>query len=144
MKLKFRAWHKHQGWIKGLFINDEGLICSWNYEENDITALVKDCVIVELFTGLLDKNRKEIFEGDIVKFTIRDTNPKFNITEHISTCVVEWDKYNPCFVLKRIHKVRGNSFDFEYDFIKGDFAVIEIVGNIHENPELLKGEENGS
>lgn len=86
------------------------------------------------YTGLKDKNGRKIFEGDIVR--------RFNRNgQEIMSYVVEW--YSDCcmFVLDCI------DFDMEFDT---DFTVFygdefEIVGNIHDNPELVrKDEENGS
>lgn len=75
------------------------------------------------FTGLTDKNGVRIFEGDIV--------------ERVSDgerAVISWLKYFACF---------GLSFDgwccgFDnYDYnLPSDF---EVIGNIHDNPELLEG-----
>ena len=86
------------------------------------------------YTGLIDKNGRKIFEGDIVR--------RFNRNgQEIMSYVVEW--YSDCgmFVLDCI------DFDMEFDT---DFTVFygdefEIVGNIHDNPELVrKDEENGN
>ncbi len=86
------------------------------------------------YTGLKDKNGRKIFEGDIVRLFNRNG-------QEIMSYVVEW--YSDCsmFVLDCI------DFDMEFDT---DFTVFygdefEIVGNIHDNPELVrKDEENGS
>lgn len=86
------------------------------------------------YTGLKDKNGRKIFEGDIVRLFNRNG-------QEIMSYVVEW--YSDCsmFVLDCI------DFDMEFDT---DFTVFygdefEIVGNIHDNPELVrKDEENES
>lgn len=73
------------------------------------------------FTGLLDKNGKEIFEGDIVKcFEDLDIEE----IEHIA--VVEFTDAQ--FVLADIEQPETWPFDNR----------TEIIGNIHENPELIK------
>lgn len=73
------------------------------------------------YTGLTDKNGKKIFEGDIV---ILRFNP----------CVVKWDSDNACYALYQnsITKVSG----FNADTMK----LLEVIGNIHDNPELIKQE----
>lgn len=86
------------------------------------------------YTGLKDKNGRKIFEGDIVRLFNRNG-------QEIMSYVVEW--YSDCsmFVLDCI------DFDMEFDT---DFTVFygdefEIVGNIYDNPELVrKDEENES
>ena len=85
------------------------------------------------YTGLKDKNGRKIFEGDIVR--------RFNRNgQEIMSYVVEW--YSDCsmFVLDCI------DFDMEFDT---DFTVFygdefEIVGNIHDNPELVRKDEGNA
>ena len=82
------------------------------------------------YTGLKDKNGRKIFEGDIVRLFNRNG-------QEIMSYVVEW--YSDCsmFVLDCI------DFDMEFDT---DFTVFygdefEIVGNIHDNPELVRKDD---
>lgn len=82
-------------------------------------------IIVMQFTGLHDKEGKEIFEGDIVKTITRYPGQTF---ESISAVI--WDDIQPAFVLKE-----GDSV--EHDFVKCGCSEHEIVGNIYENAELL-------
>ncbi len=72
------------------------------------------------FTGLLDKNGKEIYEGDIVKWVSIHGQTK---RKHIDKIV--WESDAACFMLRPwIHEPYA--------------AVMEVIGNIYENPELLK------
>lgn len=68
------------------------------------------------FTGLLDKNGKEVFEGDIIKS---------EIYEKEDTGTIEWSNDG-------LYIVNGNHLQ-DYHFGK-----IEIIGNIYQNPELLE------
>jgi hypothetical protein len=82
--------------------------------------------IILQYTGLLDKNGKEIYEADVVKkhFMKRDRTIGFDVY------TVTWDnKYASFFLGSGYHK----------DWI--DEGENEVIGNIYENPELLKEEK---
>lgn len=91
-------------------------------------------LIWEQSTGLKDKNSKEIYEGDIVEQLMY----VFEGKEHITIWVVRWNKEDCCFEL---HYLSGSIFS---DSMMADNEDYEVVGNIHENPELLGGENEQS
>ena len=91
----------------------------WNYD--------KDCVLMQS-TGLKDSKGKEIYEGDIVK-----ANPN-NMGKEKFTVV--WGKKRAGFRLDQ-------KCNCKYYAVPNNRKEIEVIGNIYENPELLKGEKNG-
>ena len=84
------------------------------------------------FTGLTDKNGKKIFEGDIVVYD----NKPYNAYCHIGVGVIVWHKW--------MWKFRYKEHEYTYHYSVGteDFfgAKSEVIGNIHDNPELLEVE----
>jgi len=133
-EIKFRAWHKGVK-IMQLVVNldwstigDRKIDGLWSIEGIDIvktrssggsTKFVRqeDYVLMQ-FTGLLDKNGKEIYEGDIVK----DGEYKHQIIH---------SEKNLGFMLEEIKNGTLRDF-YPYDI---DY---EVIGNIYENPELNK------
>lgn len=78
----------------------------------------------ELFTGLLDKNGKEIYDGDI----LRETYPAY-------TWISRMERDHQMFVAKRIDPdIPKCPLQIEEDKV----PAYEVIGNIYENPELLK------
>lgn len=80
------------------------------------------------FTGLLDKNRKEIYEGDILQM---DGKYEYEVRFHEA-------KFS-CFHAKNTNAMAGLRWGDLHRFFDPDFSEhpIEVIGNIYENKDLL-------
>lgn len=79
------------------------------------------------YTDIKDKNGKEIFEGDITRKWNHDG------TKVVDTLPVEWAQEQSSFV-------RGNEHNWNLGIYAGLYGKnsLEVIGNIHDNPELLE------
>lgn len=122
-KIKFRAWHKEEkimGEVLGIdilhkeiFFSNENVDC---YEHTDF----KDIELMQ-YTELKDKNNKEIYEGDILFESFGERYYKV---------VFENGSFRAEF--------EGDFEEHSFDLIDVVLHCCEIIGNIYENPELLK------
>lgn len=94
------------------------------------------------FTGLTDKNGKKIFEGDLLN-GFQYPFYRRNSAEHNYFAEVIWFTGNCAFGLcthkhptAKVRGISAGNADFIEDFDSDDW---EVIGNIHDNPELLKG-----
>lgn len=122
-EIKFRAWDRTVNTMcgvgeihfcaGGLLIEGMGVHLGKN-KPND------ESIVLMQYTGLKDKNNKEIYEGDIVK------HGDFN-------ALVVYQA--PSFVMKK--KQRNKTW---WEFISAPFTsqFEEVIGNIYENPELVE------
>ena len=131
MKPKFRAWLKEE--------NEMIIVDTMNWFDDEFESIgdgitfLRGADKVELMqsTGLKDKTGKEIFEGDIVK---RYRNPLFKAKwEYQIETVV---KREACLLLEKKFGRNSATMSFGSPFTKSD--LLEVVGNIYENPELLE------
>lgn len=101
------------------------------YEDNDGGLVKANINVMTLgqYTGLTDKNDRKIFEGDILDGEDYNSEDGFG--------VVQWDEDNACFECVQND---GLSTMIRTDFGWLDSKAFIVIGNIHDNPELLKDE----
>jgi len=113
--IKFRAWDK----INKEIINWKDLIKRFNIHQLFLDNSIK----IMQYTGSKDKNKKEIYEGDIVT---HDTWINEGIEKPV-LYIIKWKKYG--WGWKQIIPVLTDEFELEQT---------EVIGNIYRNPELLE------
>ena len=115
---------------------------------NDNIPVYPDEIKLMQSTGLHDKNGKEIFEGDILKFN--DEWDDYCYEGYVDGSIeginfVEIERETTCFTFGKfqtsdsslLYLMRDEYLSFEDLITDKDFE-FEIVGNIYENPELLE------
>ena len=126
---RFRVWHKELNMmfeVKSLvFTLNLATIASKNDLVPSRTCSFDDIVLMQ-FTGLFDKNGKEIFEGDILKCTPFDGSLWYE--------TVSWDSTLAGFATQQ------NGYDATaIRYITDSEAItVEIIGDIYQNQKLLE------
>jgi len=157
-EIKFRIWDTvlKEWWTKGstfwqIFedIQEDVLFKEiiWKYITiYNYIKILKDKLVFQQYSGLKDKNGKEIYEGDIIKYKSSNQQNQNNFYEHIDEVyfynggfyigdISLSECYSPDNVLTDRRKRHWGTMGNDYFTIDFDF---EIIGNIYENPELLE------
>jgi len=131
MEIKFRAWDKDK---KEMYFNFQ----IWSDGKGE-TFTGKNWELMQ-YTGLKDKNRKEIYEGDIVKINTLYSSPRLKKWDenyvikadvrYVEGCKFEAISFTLKGCIRKINNFDGWGLYDSYNF--------EVIGNIYENPELIK------
>ena len=150
-EILFRGKRTYNGkWVEGsLVVTSQGgaYIISTVEDKRDATVLVNQCSLnvdpetVGQYTGLTDKNGKKIFEGDIVRATIeraeRCQSPR------IENGVIGYDCIGMIGLILYKDKNGENVWSDFFNELSLSGLIedyyFEIIGNIHDNPDILKG-----
>ena len=119
--IKFRAWDnnlkEYLEYENYIFDPENGDVLDYGWND---TLTVNEDAIVEQYTGLKDKNGVKIFEGDIVRQQMR-----FDETNGF----IFWEQEKARFSINLDGFITTITRPQEHSY--------EVVGNIHQNPELL-------
>ena len=156
-EILFRGKTKEKGeWVQGYFVYAKSDFDSEELREADIIPhntdrvykgeynVVFTCIPDSIghYTGLTDKNGNKIFEGDIVKILYPDwislpLEDTRSLEEYLDSLtekgVVDFAPYVGWYL-------KNGKYDLS--IISGTHGYIEVIGNIHDNPELLRTPQN--
>lgn len=154
-EIKFRAWQKyHKKMLEVLDIGFEDGEVNYlkvKYPEDTIPNVViykkndkkfwldDDCIKLMQYTGLKDKNDKEIYEGDI----LAEHTPSGNNYSVVKFGEIDISVfvYNPKKCTCFYHDFSNFNDNWSEVALGNNLKSIEVIGNIYENPELLEVDE---
>jgi hypothetical protein len=114
-EIKFRAWNPDNPHYK-MVMNPLHRCDPHDLLDGKKEGFYKNWVLMQ-YTGLKDKNGKEIYQGDVIRNIIPETDT------HTGICHMTVDDVFSCYATLRDLVIEHADF--------------EVIGNIYENPELL-------
>lgn len=121
-EIKFRLWSMNT-------MCDPEEVAGWRHSY--LFRLFKEYTLLQ-YTGLKDKNGKEIYEGDIIRFTYWEHLMPPSPNVFIGEVIFELGAF----------KIKRNNIVHDFFSRTGTTLVFTVLGNIYENPELLESKEN--
>lgn len=148
-EILFKAKRISNGeWVEGFVSrpfseNTEGNITNYCFNALDEMGFVSECIVsadtICQYTGLTDKNGNKIWENDV-------------LSDDDMCSVVRWDEEEARFVIDD-YGTKGCLMEYGFDECMGEYGVVdtygfddfcsmesfEVIGNIFDNPELIRG-----
>lgn len=122
---------KFRGWVGDGFIFSECV-----YQDNDVWRILSPnddnwwaCLDPQQYTGLKDKNDKEIYKGDVLDLSLGD--------DSVLRCEVIYEAPSFCRKWYNANTIHLRQREIE-PMAWNTHIVYEVIGNIYENPELLE------
>ncbi|MGG4444535.1 YopX family protein [Brevibacillus fortis] len=157
-EVKFRVWDKQNKEmiyqkplsLTKFMITIDGDFGWFDFERQIWSGIIPKAFIeLQQFTGLYDKNGAKIYEGDIVSLSIDDETRLFEVAiETVVRDVVSHPSFDGATARVAITGVvfKWKGFELFPCINKGipDNLKMEVIGNIHENPEYLEVSDNAS
>ena len=142
-EILFRGKNVDNGaWVYGSFIPDmlevfcitdiDGFIKPFSLKKEELTEVRVERSTVGQYTGLTDKNGTKIFEGDIVRHI-----QEYKISGKVESIAVI--KLNEAYTCWSVEYTNGRTTAF----LGTEYHRIEVIGNVHDNPELMEVNQNG-
>ena len=138
-EIKFRVWNNNTKRYesKGFLTSSSELdnsyvlrgVMEFEQDEDDYNDDGEN-IVLEQFTGLKDELGKDIYEGDIVNIIFKDD---IDATEYLSVSKVIWSE-----ISLRWEIPTRKDADFGLPLNWGGYESLDVIGNIYENPELIK------